>query len=124
MGDHGYDPNTDNEYATIECRSNPLLMAKSADEHHELTWNDAPVSYDDLQGAYQNLLDGSSGENAFDGLTEDNNRRRFLLFKWSEENVMTEWYQNGTANDMSQMKPSGKEYKYTGNHLKQNLEGH
>lgn len=124
MGDHGYDPNTDNEYATIECRSNPLLMVKSADEHHELTWNDAPVSYDDLQGAYQNLLDGSSGENAFDGLTEDNDRRRFLLFKWSEENVMTEWYQNGTANDMSQMKPSGKEYKYTGNHLKQNLEGH
>lgn len=124
MGDHGYDPNTDNEYATIECRSNPLLMVKSADEHHELTWNDAPVSYDDLQGAYQNLLDGSSGENAFDGLTEDNDRRRFLLFKWSEENVMTEWYQDGTANDMSQMKPSGKEYKYTGNHLKQNLEGH
>lgn len=124
MGDHGYDPNTDNEYATIECRSNPLLMVKSTGEHHELTWSDAPISYDDLQGAYQNLLNGSNGENAFDGLTEDNDRRRFLLFKWSEENVMTEWYQDGKANDMSQMKPSGKEYPYTGNHLKQNLEGH
>lgn len=123
MGDHGYDPNTSDEYATIECRSNPLMMVKSENEHHELLWSDASVSYEYLQDAYQNLLKGADGQHVFDGLTEDNNFRRFLLYRWSKENIITEWYQTGNAADMSTMNPSGKEYKYTGDHLKKNLEG-
>ena len=123
MGDHGYDPDTTDEYATIECRNNPLLMVKQQNEHHDMQWSEAPVSYDDLQGAYQNLLNGNSSEDAFDGLLDDNDERRFLLYKWSEENVLTEYYQTGYATDMDTMIESGEEYEYSGDHLNSNLEG-
>ena len=83
----------------------------------------SPVSYDDLQGAYQNLLNGSSGISAFDGLTEDNVARRFLLYRWSNENIMTEYYQTGYATDMETMTPSGNIYEYKGDNLSRNIEG-
>ena len=124
MGDHGYDPDTDDEYATIECRNNPLLMVKGEYEQYDsMQWNGSPVSYDDLQGAYQNLLNGNSGISAFDGLTDDNAARRFLLYRWSNENIMTEYYQTGYATDMETMIPSGNVYEYTGEDLSENIEG-
>lgn len=123
MGDHGYDPDTADEYSTIECRNNPLLLVKAANESHEMQWNESPISYDDLQGAYQNLMNGADGNTAFDGLTEDNGARRFLLYKWSSENILTEYYQTGNATDMTTMNPSGNVYEYTGKNLKKNQEG-
>lgn len=117
MGDHGYN------YDDLEGRQNALLMVKSENEHHELQWSDLPISYDDLQGSYQNLLNGLDSEQAFDGLTEDNQARRYLLFSYTKENVITEYYQMGYATDLETMQPSGKIYKYKGKHLKENLEG-
>lgn len=117
MGDHGYN------YDDLEGRQNALLMVKSENEHHELQWSDLPISYDDLQGSYQNLLNGLDSEHAFDGLTEDNQTRRYLLFSYTEENLITEYYQMGYATDLETMQPSGKKYKYKGKHLKDNLEG-
>ena len=117
MGDHGYN------YDDLEGRQNALLMVKSENEHHELQWSDLPISYDDLQGSYQNLLNGLDSEQAFDGLTEDNQARRYLLFSYTKENVITEYYQMGYATDLETMRPSGKIYKYKGKHLKDNLEG-
>lgn len=117
MGDHGYN------YDDLEGRQNALLMVKSENEHHELQWSDLPISYDDLQGSYQNLLNGLDSEHAFDGLTEDNQARRYLLFSYTKENVITEYYQMGYATDLETMQPSGKKYKYKGKHLKDNLEG-
>ena len=117
MGDHGY------SLTGLEGRQNALLMVKSENEHHELQWSDLPISYDDLQGSYQNLLNGLDSEHAFDGLTEDNQARRYLLFSYTKENVITEYYQMGYATDLETMQPSGKTYKYKGKHLKDNLEG-
>ena len=117
MGDHGYN------YDDLEGRQNALLMVKSENEHHELQWSDLPISYDDLQGSYQNLLNGLDSEHAFDGLTEDNQTRRYLLFSYTEENLITEYYQMGYATNLETMQPSGKKYKYKGKHLKDNLEG-
>ena len=117
MGDHGY------SLTGLEGRQNALLMVKSENEHHELQWSDLPISYDDLQGSYQNLLNGLDSEQAFDGLTEDNQARRYLLFNYTKENVITEYYQMGYATDLETMRPSGKIYKYKGKHLKDNLEG-
>ncbi len=98
-------------------------MIKQQNEHHDMQWSEEAVSYDDLQGAYQNLLNGNSSEDAFDGLLDDNDKRRFLLYKWSNENVLTEYFQTGYATDMDTMIESGEEYEYSGNHLKSNLEG-
>ena len=64
-----------------------------------------------------------TSEHAFDGLTEDNQARRYLLFSYTKENVITEYYQMGYATDLETMQPSGKTYKYKGKHLKDNLEG-
>lgn len=117
MGDHGY------SLTGLEGRQNALLMVKSENEHHELQWSDLSISYDDLQGSYQNLLSGLDSEHAFDGLTEDNQARRYLLFSYTKENIITEYYQMGYATDLETMRPSGKIYKYKGKHLKDNLEG-
>ena len=106
MGDHGYDPTGE----SIERRCNALMMIKSAGESGSLVINDTPVSYDDLQGMYQNLLNGNSGENAFEGLAEDNSERRFLSHTWTNENILTEYLQTGYASDITTMIPTGNQY--------------
>lgn len=106
MGDHGYDPTG----PSIERRCNALMMIKGAGETGTLQINEVPVSYDDLQGMYQNMLNGNSGYDAFEGLTEDNGERRFLSHTWTNENELIEYVQTGYASDMSTMVPTGKEF--------------
>lgn len=106
MGDHGYDPSGE----SIERRCNALMLVKAANESHELLINDAVVSYDDLQGMYQNMLNGMDGYSAFEGLTEDNDARRFLSHTWTNENIITEYYQYGFASDIGTMIPTGNTY--------------
>ena len=59
---------------------------------------------------YQNLLNGNSGENAFEGLAEDNSERRFLSHTWTNENILTEYLQTGYASDITTMIPTGNQY--------------
>ncbi len=68
MADHGYG----------ESRTNPLLLIKGYNEHHEQTISDKAISYYDLQDAYIKLLnDMSIGEDVFAEIT-DNERERFI----------------------------------------------
>ena len=106
MGDHGFDE----LYRSIENRSNSLLMVKGLNENGDFKMSDLPISYDDLQGMYQNLLNGAKGDTVFEGLTDDNNARRFLSHDWTKENVLTEYLQTGYATDMSTMIATGKQY--------------
>lgn len=106
MGDHGFDE----LYRSLENRSNALLMVKGLNENDDFKTSELPISYDDLQGMYQNLLNGATGDTAFEGLTDDNNERRFLSHGWTNENVLTEYMQTGHATDMSTMIATGTQY--------------
>lgn len=67
MADHGYG----------DSRTNPLLLIKGYDEHHDQAVSDKAISYYDLQTAYIKLLaDESIGEDVFADV-RDNTRERF-----------------------------------------------
>ena len=122
MGDHGYVANpTDDENAVL-ARNNPLLMVKSAGESHELQWNYSSISYEYLQQAYQNLLNGTDGNTCFDGIEVSSEGRRFMMYYYTKETYITEYYQTGYATDMDTMIESGNIYEYTGDHEEYNHE--
>ena len=55
LADHGYTE----EGETILGRENPLLLIKGKEENHNtMEVSNQPISYDDLQEAYQRLLEG------------------------------------------------------------------
>ncbi len=122
MGDHGYVAYPSEEKDAVLARNNPLLMVKGAGEHHDLQWNDSAISYDYLQQAYQNLLDGADGNTCFDGIEGSSEGRRFMMYYYTQENKITEYYQTGYATDMSTMVKTGEVYEYTGDHEEYNHE--
>ena len=78
---------------------NPILFIKGFNEQHEMKINDAPISFDDLQEAYERLLNGTSSEAVFDYQEGDYRERRFL-FQDDDNNpqqIMEEYVQKGHA---------------------------
>lgn len=61
MADHGSVEYLTDDDNFAQC---PLLMIKAKNEHHDFEISQAPVSYEDLQGIYQNLLDGDISKDA------------------------------------------------------------
>ena len=107
MADHGYGYNQD---IPVLGRSNPLLAIKGVEEHHDLQISDAPISYEDLQDAYQRLLGGAPGDRVFDAQEGDERPRRFLGYLYEHEDYMLEYQQQGHASDISTLVPTGNEY--------------
>lgn len=107
MADHGY--GYDREIPIVG-RGNPLLAVKGVQEHHQMQISQAPISYDDLQTAYQRLLTGSSGDQVFDARENDQRTRRFLYYEYTDEHHMQEYEQQGHAADIETMVPTGKKY--------------
>lgn len=90
MADHG---------AGSGFNDNPILFIKGFDEHHEMQTNDAPISYDDLQTAYERLLSGKSSSELFDWQEGDYRERQFF-FQDDDNNpmeIMEEYVQKGHA---------------------------
>lgn len=112
LADHGYADgegnDTDNQ-EIINRRSNPILLVKKANESHDLVIDQSAITYEDLQGMYQNLL---SGKDTWEGLLDDNDRRRFLCYQIYWESAIYEYYQTGYANDTSTMEKTGAVYYY------------
>ena len=109
MSDHGYvdDDKTDR----ILGRENPLLLIKGFNETHDsMTISNQPISYDDLQDAYQRLLDGKYAQEIFDVKENEKRRRRFLAYDFTNSNHLYEYYQEGYASDESTLIPTGVEY--------------
>lgn len=105
MGDHGYGYNRE---IPIVGRMNPVLAVKGIGESHEMYTSQAPISFEDLQTAYDRLLDGVTGEDVFDAREGDDRPRRCLLFFYQEENHMMEYVQTGHASDIETMIPTGE----------------
>ena len=108
MSDHG----SHNETDLRNMNQNPILLIKGRGEQHDgLTVSYAPVSYDDLQQAYQRLLDGEGSDGVFDWHEGDARARRFLWYEMADNSLLTEYEQTGSAEDMTTLKPTGTVYE-------------
>ena len=109
MGDHGYNVNKPGKTEGYG-RQNVMLMVKGFNEHHDFNISGAPISYDDLQTAYERLMNGSSSEDAFDAKEGDQRERRFLFHRFAHMENLEEFILRGTADDDSALEPTGVEY--------------
>lgn len=105
MADHGYNVTT-----AVLGRQNPILYIKGLNEHHhDMKVSDRPVSEVEYVGAYQRLLDGKKGMEAF-GDSEYPKKRRYLSYLHTEVNHLIEFEQYGKAWDLTTLVPTGVEY--------------
>lgn len=110
MSDHGYE----SDYKDWHGRQDPVLFVKGINEHHEFNVSKAPVSYDDLQVAYERLMNGNSSTDIFDCKEGDVRERRYLWHDLDGTETMIEYIQTGWAWDDETMYPTGNEYYYDG----------
>lgn len=103
MADHGY-----SDVAGWYGRQNPILLIKGIGEKHGFITDHAPISYIDLQEAYQRLLDGKTGDQVFDYRDGDQRERRFLWYRYLFDDHMEEYIQTGWAGDLETMIPTGR----------------
>ncbi len=106
LADHGYAENN-----ASFGRQNPFLLIKGVEEKHAFTASDIPVSHEDLQAVYSNLLNGKKAGEAFPE-ADHSQDRRFLFFEYEEEEHMIEYMITGHANDETGMIATGKVYDY------------
>lgn len=108
MADHGcYTTDWDDIYG----RTHPIFFVKGLYEKHAFQESDAPVSFEDLQEAYQRLLRGKNGSEIFDWKSGDKRERRFLSYQYGASEYMSECMQTGRADDRSAVYETGKTYR-------------
>lgn len=116
MADHGCSQTRD-----VYERSNPLFVVKGLGEtHDEITFNDAPVSYSDLNEAYYRLINGSNSNEIFDWSEGDVRERQYLIYNcgkpgeevFETDDIIHEYIIKGHASDFSQIVPTGKLFIY------------
>lgn len=106
MADHGF-----NNPDEPSGRQNPVLFIKGVGEKHDFKVSKAPIAFDDLQDGFSKLLDGKPGDSIFPWKEGDYRERRYLLFSYTQEEIMEEYVQKGHASDESTLVKSGKVYK-------------
>ncbi len=106
LSDHGFDP--ENE-SSAYGRQNPVFFVKGVREDHPLQISLAPVSYEDLQGAYVKLLDGVPG-NAIFPYEENQQRKRRYIYYENTNHIMEEWMYLGNAWDRDAYQKTGATY--------------
>lgn len=105
MADHGYN------WLDPHGRQNPILFVKGIGERHGFGVSDAPISFEDLQEAYQRLLQGKDSTQIFDWKSGDERERRYLFHEYLKEDHMVEYRQPGQAHDTDAMYETGKVYE-------------
>ena len=109
LSDHGYSDDANED--AILGRENPILLIKGIGEKHDsLIVSEQPISYDDLQVAYQRLIKGSESKELFDVKENEKRKRRFLAYDYSTDSHLYEYYQEGYASDETTMVSTGVEY--------------
>ena len=110
LSDHGSSTTPD----LVTLNQHTMLLIKGRNEHHPFRTDDAPVSYDDLQGAYTVLLDGGESADCFDWKEGDARTRRFLDYMLTNSDILTEYVQTGHAEDMETFTATGRVLEYKG----------
>ena len=100
MADHGHGEKT------ID-RSNPILYIKGFNEKHNYRKSDKKISYENLNDAYKQLMNGDTTDKLFQNL--DNSKRR-ILYNELYIHEFKEMIQTGDAWDSSTIVETGREY--------------
>lgn len=107
MADHGLDGENSAEYTG---RQNPILFVKGINEKHTLQVSQAPISYDDLQGAFARLLEGKDSTEIFDYEEGSDRERSFLYYVYEQDEHMYEYVTEGHASEDAELKSTGREF--------------
>lgn len=111
LSDHGFD---DTEELDVTARANPAFLVKGIGEKgDEMKLDSTPVAYEDIPEAFTKLMNGEATEKVF-GEYSYPDGRRFMKYYFTKENHMEEFIIHGKANDLDNIKPSGKVYDYKG----------
>ncbi len=96
---------------------NPLFMIKNADEHHEFTVSQEPMSYEYLSDIFTAVASGDKVDEEFIKTCYKNDpERRFIYYLWERTwnkdymPSMTEYVVDGHANDPDNLVRTGKHY--------------
>lgn len=100
LADHGGRFTGEMEEAGL-TNSNPLLMVKGFGETHSLDVSAKAISYDDLQGAFLQLISGEQGEDIFSEVPSREKRKRYFI----DASDFVEYYTTGHAFDIHTFKP-------------------
>lgn len=105
LADHG----EGDYYEENNLNQHPILLIKGINERHEFQIDSSPISFEDMQDAYVELLDGANGITVFDNLPQIRNRR-FLYYDIKNDKHIVEYEQSGKAGNMDTMILTGQEY--------------
>lgn len=106
LGDHGYDESGEH----LEARMNPAVLIKGLGQQGEaMAVDQTPISYEQLAGAFADLLGGASAAEVFpeDAYPEG---RRMLLYWYLHENAMDEYYARGRAYEIDRFELTDPNY--------------
>lgn len=101
ISDHGYGDET------IK-RSNPILYIKGFNEKHDYQESDKKVSFENLNEAYKQLINGDTTNKLFENL--DNRERRIMYCELYHTDHLKEMKQTGNAWDINTIVDTGREY--------------
>lgn len=113
LSDHGYNiegdaVDTPQRDENENGRQHPILFIKGLNETHDFQISGAPISHEDLIGAYYKLLDGNMSDNCFEYKEGDYRERRYLLYKYLNDDHIVEYVQTGYAGDEETLIPTGR----------------
>lgn len=110
MADHGYDKTGKGD---LFYRMNPLLAIKGMNESHEVMFSDKAISYEDVNSALVELVDGKNSVELFTNIP--NARKRIVLwYHFTKENHMVEYMTNGKASDITKFRKTGRVFDRKG----------
>lgn len=110
LADHGFA--AEDKQHLLEDRMNPAMLIKGRGERREsMKISSAPVSYDELAGAFVLLCEGKGADEIFAYKDGDVRERRFIKYYYTCEDDMQEFRVTGTARDLDGMFPTGVYYK-------------
>lgn len=106
LADHG----EGGYYEVNNLNQHPILLIKGVNERHEFQIDDSPVSFEDMQQAYIDLLEGVKGTDVFNSLPQVRNRR-FLYYDIKNDKYIVEYEQSGKTGNMDTMILTGREFQ-------------
>jgi hypothetical protein len=101
MADHGYGK-------TIKDRSNPILYIKGKNEKHDYRVSNKKISFVDLIPAFKQLINGDKTDKIFNEVNAQ--ERRYLLYEYTNPDILIEEFQKGHAWEDDTIYESGKKF--------------